>query len=170
MPLVLMRNSTDCEIPVIANACDVTYEQAKAALSWRNLFGPLENPVFGNPWNLYRALIKLGFWKKNITLNDLLAGRAEPGKTIVLIHNPKKPFTSQHWVTWHGRCADKYHLLAWGDSTTFVLATDQQMTDYYKKGWPPCAFQVYKANALNLLFRRIESYIRGLFRYDKSNA
>ncbi|HPW59468.1 MAG TPA: hypothetical protein PLK58_12550 [Candidatus Rifleibacterium sp.] len=33
MTLELMRETTDCEVVAIANACGVTYEQAKAALN-----------------------------------------------------------------------------------------------------------------------------------------
>ena len=170
MNVVLMRSKTDCEVAALATALGITWEEAQKALYWRRLAKGLENPVLGNPWNLYRALISLGFWKKNIALADLLSGSAEPGKTIVLVHNPKNPTLSQHWITWHGRYGDKYHLLAWGDSQDFVIKTDDQLSDLYRKGHPNCAFQVYKANALNLLFRRIESYIRGIFHHDKPNA
>ncbi len=33
MTLELMRETTDCEVAAIANACGVTYEQAKAVLN-----------------------------------------------------------------------------------------------------------------------------------------
>lgn len=156
--LVLMREKTDCEIPVIANACGVTYDEAKAALNWRRLPKGTENPVFGNPWNLYRALIRLGFWKKNVTLTDLLSFRAEPGKTVVLIHDPQNPTLAQHWVTWHGIDANKRHLLAWGDSQEFRRVSPDLLADYYRRGWPNCAFQVYKANFWLLMLARVQSW------------
>lgn len=54
MNLALMRYKSDCEVVAIANACDVAYEQAAKALNWRLLPSGLENPVFGNPWNLLK--------------------------------------------------------------------------------------------------------------------
>lgn len=167
MPTVLMQNFTDCEIAAIATACGVTYEQAKKALNWRDLVGWMESPVFGNPWNLYRALIGLGFWKKNINCTILLNGDCVPGKTIVLV---KKSFTEQHWVVWSGMTSFGSHKLLWGNSLIPVLVSSPKMQELFLTSQPNCAFQVYKANALHLLFRRIESYVRGIFHYDKPNA
>jgi hypothetical protein len=153
---VLMRYQTDCEVAALATALNITWEEARKALDWRRLPKGLENPVFGNPWNLYKALIKLGFWKKNITLNDLLSGNAEAGKTIVLLHSPINPTLEQHWVTWHG-VNKGFHLLAWGDSQEFKQVTESQLTDLFKKGFPNCAFQVYKASFFRLMIARAQS-------------
>lgn len=155
--LALMRDQTDCEVAAIANACGVTYDQSREVLDWRKLPKNLENPVIGNPWNLYRALISLGFWKKNITLTDLLAGKAEPGRTVVLLHDPQRPTLAQHWVTWHGK-EDGYHLLAWGNSQLFRRVSPATLTEYYRKGWPNCAFQVYKASVWRLIIARVQSW------------
>jgi len=155
--LALMRDQTDCEVAAIANACGVAYEQAKAALDWRRLPKGAENPVYGNPWNLYRALISLGFWKRNVTLTDLLAGKAEPGKTVVLLHDPQSPTLQQHWVTWHG-FTGAYHGLAWGDSQKLRFITSERLADYFRKGWPNCAFTVYKASVWRLIIARVQSW------------
>ena len=152
-----MRGQTDCEVAAIANACGVTYDQAVEALDWRKLPKNLENPVIGNPWNLYRALISLGFWKRNVTLTELLTGNAEPGKTVVLLHDPQSPTLKQHWVTWHG-FTGVYHGLAWGNSQKLRFITSGQLTDYFRKGWPNCAFQVYKASVWQLLVARVQSW------------
>lgn len=157
-PLVLMRETNDCHNPVIANACGVTYEQAAAATGHKNLPSALESPIFSNPWNLYRALIKLGFWKRNVALTDLLNGNCEPAKTVVLLHHPDNPLLAQHWVTWHGITAYGLHLLAWGDSQEFRRVSPQMLTAYYRKGWPNCAFQVYKANFWRLMLARVQSW------------
>lgn len=154
--LVLMRGKTDCEVAAIANACGVTYDEALDALDWHRLPKGTENPVFGNPWNLYRALIALGFWKKNIALTDLLSFHAEPGKTVVLIHDPQNPTLQQHWVTWHGRAGD-FHTLAWGDSQQLRCVPDYQLIDYFRKGWPNCAFTVYRASFWRLMLARVQS-------------
>lgn len=156
MTLELMREKTDCEVAAIANACGVTYDRAANALDWRRLPKDAENPVFGNPWNLYRALISLGFWKKNVTLTDLLSFRAEPGKTVVLIHDPQNPTLQQHWVTWHG-ISGASHLLAWGQSQELRRVSAAVLTEYFRKGWPNCAFTVYKASLWQLMLARVQS-------------
>lgn len=155
--LITMREQTDCEVAAIANACGVTYEQAQKALGWRELSAGLGNPVFGNPWNLYRALIKLGFWKRNVTLTDLLTSLAEPERTIVLLHDPQNPTLAQHWVAWHG-FTGYYHAIAWGDSQQLRFITSEWLTDYYRKGWPNCAFSVYKASFWRLMLARVQSW------------
>lgn len=155
--LVLMRGKTDCEVAAIGNACEVGYEQALDALDYRRLPKGLENPILGNPWNLYRALICLGFWKRNVTLTDLLRGTAEPGKTIVLVHDPQNPTLAQHWVTWHGKFCES-HLLAWGQSQELKRVSSAVLTEYFRKGWPNCAFTVYKANFWRLMLARVQSW------------
>lgn len=157
MNLELMRGKTDCEVAAIANACGVTYEQALDALDYRRLPKGLENPILGNPWNLYRALIRLGFWKRNVTLSDLLRGTAEPGKTVVLLHDPQNPTLQQHWVTWHGKTGD-HHALAWGDSRELRYISSYQFADYFRKGWPNCAFTVYKASVWRLIVAKMQSW------------
>jgi hypothetical protein len=155
---VLMRYQNDCEVAALATALGISWEKARDFLGWLDLPGQLENPVFGNPWNLYRVLIKAGYWKRNITLNMLLAGDCDPGKTVVLLHNPANPTLAQHWVTWHGIDANKRHLLAWGDSQEFRRVSPDLLADYYRRGWPNCAFQVYKANFWRLMLARVQSW------------
>ncbi|NCA93322.1 hypothetical protein EOM82_08855 [bacterium] len=152
--IVLMRSDTDCEIAAVATACGVSYDEARSALNWHEL-GGLENPLFGNPLNLYRAIVKLGYWKRNVTLTDLLDGRAEAGRTIVLIHNLQSPNLSQHWIVWQG-IQNGFHLLSWGSGKEFKRVTSDQLSDYYRKGWPNCAFQVYRANVFRILWERIK--------------
>lgn len=161
--IVPMKEDRDCHVAAIATACDVNYDTAKKALSHVDLLGPLESPVFSNPWNLYRALLCLGFWKRNITLSDLLEGNCKPGKTIILLHMPESPTLQQHWVVWGGISVGR-HLLYWGDSETPRAVTPVKLKDYFLLGNPNCAFEVYKANALKLLCKRIELFFRRIFK------
>jgi hypothetical protein len=127
--LVLMRGKTDCEVATIGNACEVSYEKALDALDYRRLPKGLENPILGNPWNLYRALI----------------------------HDPQNPTLAQHWVTWHGKLCES-HLLAWGQSQELKRVSAAMLTEYFRKGWPNCAFTVYKANFWQLMLARVQSW------------
>ena len=153
--VVLMRYQTDCEVAALATALNITWEEAQKALDWRRLPKGLENPVFGNPINLYRALIGLGYWKQNITLTMLLNGTCTPRKTIVLV---KKSFVQQHWVVWAGIDAFGNHLLLWGDNEKPVAKTPVEMRDLFCKSIPNCAFQPYKASAWRILWEKIKAF------------
>lgn len=159
MELVTMKAASDCEVAALATVCGVSYDDARCALGWRVLPFGLENPVFGNPHNLYRALVKLGHWKRNITLTQLLTSAAEPGKSVVLLHSLNAPTLMSHWVVWLGRVGEK-HKFAWGTSTTPVLMSDAELAKMYTGGWPNCAFQVYKANLFDLLWARVRLKIK----------
>lgn len=161
-----MREDFDCHNAVIATACQVTYEEASKATGHKDLLGQLESPIFSNPWNLYRALIKLGFWKINITWPMLRDGIAVPGKTIVLV---KQDLLTQHWCVWDGLLhvadGETYHRVFWGDSTEPRFFTEAKFKDMFekdllfgKKLWV-CAFQVYKANFWDLLLAKTQSLI-----------
>lgn len=156
MNVVLMRSKTDCEVAALATALGITWEEAQKALDWQRLPKGLENPVFGNPWNLYRALVSLSYWKRNVTLQMLLNGDCEPMKTIVLV---KKSFTQQHYVVWGGIDSFGRHILYWGDSEKPVLKSVPELTSLYRKSWPNMACQVYKANVFRIMLERFKLWI-----------
>jgi len=158
MNITLMRLYNDCEVAALSIATQKTYEQVKSALNRINLPGDLESPIFSNPWNLYRALVKLGFWKMNVTLQMLLNGECEQNTTIVLV---KKSFTQQHWIVWAGIDGSGNHRLFWGDSGKPVVKTPAQLSELFLTSSPNCAFQVYKANFFRLMFERIKSFFGG---------
>lgn len=156
MNIILMQceGGRDCHNAAIGTACQVSYEKTSKATGHKDLPGPLESPLFSNPWNLYRALIVLGFWKMNVTLQMLLNGDCEAGKTIVLV---KKSFTQQHWVVWAGIDGFGNHRLFWGDSEKPVMKTAAQMQSLFLTSKPNCAFQVYKANFWRLMLARLQA-------------
>lgn len=155
MNVTLMRLDNDCEVAALSIATQKTYEQVESALNRINLPGDLESPIFSNPWNLYRALIVLGFWKMNVTLQMLLNGDCEPGKTIVLV---KKSTTQQHWVVWAGIDGFGMHRFFWGDSATPCLKSPTEVRRLFTVGSPAnCAFQVYRANFWRLMLARLQA-------------
>ena len=161
MNIVLMREERDCHNAVIATACQVSYEEASNATGHKDLPGPLESPIFSNPWNLYRALIKLGFWKKNIVWRDILNGKYEPVKTIVLVKNS---LLEQHWIVLGHReislsGAAKYECY-WGNNVNPRHLDQDELKKLFLSHWPNCAFQVYKANFWTLLWARICNVFR----------
>lgn len=157
MNIVLMREERDCHNAAIGTACQVSYEEASKATGHKDLPGPLESPVFSNPWNLYWALIVLGFWKMNVTLQMLLNGKCQPCRTIVLV---KKSFTEQHWVVWAGIDGFGNHLFYWGDSERPVKKTPAEVRELFLKSKPNCAFQVYKANFFRLMWERLKALFK----------
>jgi len=167
MDIVLMREDRDCQVAAIATACGVSYEQAKKATMHRDLMGFLESPVFGNPLNLYLSIAKLGFWKKNVTLSELVSGDVVNGKTIVLVHDPDSPNFNQHWVVYGGvvdslEGGAKRYILHWGTGNTPKIVTEQKLKDLYEKGWPNCSFTVYKANVFKVMLERIKLFFARL--------
>jgi hypothetical protein len=159
MAPVLMRTLTDCETAALATATGESYEKTIRALGYKDLPGSLENPIFGNPLNLYRALINLGYWKRNITLSDLLKGNAKPGKTVVLLHDPKNPNANQHWAVFAGKKID-FFLFFWGDKPEPRGMTQSQLIDRYRKGFPNCAFEVYKASFWRVWLEKLKRWFK----------
>jgi hypothetical protein len=157
--IITMQHQTDCEVAAIATALQISYDEAKKALDWHRLPNGLENPAFGNPWNLYRALIDLGYWKANKTLDQLLKGDYKPYKTIALLHDPKSPVMKQHWVVLGAKGRDHGDLeVFWGDSASPRRITEKMLKEYFLAGWPNCAFQPYKASAWRILWEKIKRF------------
>jgi len=159
-----MEHETDCEVAAIATACQVSYDKAETALGWKDLPGNLENPIFGNPINLHIALLRLGHWKINRTLDDILSGRCEPGKTVVLV---KKSVTVQHWAVlasslngivglYMGKKA--YPNYYTKDQIVEMFNNGSNLDNY--KGPFKEAFEVYKCGFLELVWRKIKAIFK----------
>lgn len=155
MNIVLMREERDCHNAAIGTVCQVSYEQASKATGHKDLPRDLESPVFSNPLNMYRALINLGFWKKNITWANIERGEYKADSTIVLLHNPQKPFLSQHWIVLGERNNLEYKCF-FGDKIEPKIISQKQFKEYFLKGWPNCAFEVYKANFFRLMWEKLK--------------
>lgn len=153
--IVLMKFDSDCEVAAIATATGKTWQEARNALGWEPLNYGLENPIFGNPINLYHALLKLGYWKRNITLSDMFKCDYKPLETIVLLHDERNPILYQHWAILGGYDAvtGTFEIyLGYEKEPIFITST--QFTSMFLKGFPNCAFQVYKANPLRLVVHK----------------
>lgn len=161
--VVLMQceGKRDCAVAAIGTACNVSYDQAAKALNHVDLPGSLESPILSNPWNLYRALIRLGFWKKNITLTMLLADDAKAYDTIVLV---KESFLKQHWVVYAGtqineKTGKMQYRFLWGDSDNVRIKSEEETILLFLTAGPNCAFQVYRANVFKIFVERVKNYI-----------
>lgn len=154
--IVKMKYDTDCEVAMVATECGVSWETAKDALNWKDLISGLENPLFGNPYNVYLALIKLGFWKQNINWKQL----QEDVRCCVLIHFPEEPTLKQHWIVRHHIDEDKNHYCYFGKSDDFTVISNYKMKKLFLSGYPNCAFQVYKAGFWRLLVEKIRGWFR----------
>lgn len=151
--IVLMRNGTDCEVAAIATASGIPYEKVQDAFLVGDC-GPLTNPVRGNPLASYAALSRLGLWKRNIAWGDLAERKAEPGKTIILIHSPDAPILQQHWVVLAGY-TDTGFLCYWGDSEQPRHVSSGKMLELFLGGWPNCAYQIIQGSAWQRFLRWI---------------
>jgi hypothetical protein len=156
LKIITMQYQTDCEVAAIATALQISYDEAKKLLDWRRLPKGLENPILGNPWNLYRALVDAGYWKSNKTLTQLLKGDYIPYKTIVLLHDPKSPIMKQHWVVLGNRLSNKQYEIYFGNDELPEIVSDTTLKGYFLAGWPNCAFSIYKANITRIWWEKIK--------------
>ena len=157
LKIITMQHQTDCEVAAIATALQISYDEAKSALRWQKLPFNANNPIYGNPYNLYIALINLKHWKANKTLTQLLKGDYIPYKTIVLLHDPKSPIMKQHWVVLGAKGRDHGDLeVFWGDSASPRRITEKMLKEYFLAGWPNCAFTIYKASVYRLIWEKIK--------------
>jgi len=159
LKIITMQHQTDCEVAAIATALQISYDEAKSALRWQKLPFNANNPIYGNPYNLYIALMNLKHWKANKTLTQLLKGDYKPYKTIALLHDPKSPIMKQHWVVLGAKGRDHGDLeVFWGDSEAPRLITEKMLKEYFLAGWPNCAFEPYKANITRILWEKIKVF------------
>ena len=159
LKIVTMQHQTDCEVAALATALGITWEESQKLLDWRRLPNGLENPILGNPWNLYRALVDAGYWKINKTLTQLLKGDYAPYKTIVLLHDPKSPIMKQHWVVLGANIHDHSdYEVFWGDSESPRFITEKMLKEYFLAGWPNCAFTIHKASVWRIWWEKIKAF------------
>ena len=154
------KGGRDCAVAGVGTATNSTYEQSAKALNHVDLPGPLESPILSNPINLYRAIARLGFWKRNLTWADLLAGNFAPMRAIVLIKNS---LIEQHWIvlgTTALRGGQREYHAYWGDSETPRTLTETQLKEYFLTSWPNCAFEVYEASVWRVWWERFKAIFR----------
>ena len=146
--VVLMREKTDCEVAMIATECEVTYEKACKVVGWKDLPYGIENPLYGNPYNAYLALLRLGFWKQNVEWK-----RFQKGESVcVLIHYPEEPTLKQHWIVRRKMDEDKNHYCYFGSSKDFAIIDNVKMKELIFKGYPNCIFKVIKVELSTVIF------------------
>ena len=156
LKIITMQHQTDCEVAAIATALQISYDEAKSALRWQKLPFNANNPIYGNPYNLYIALMNLKHWKANKTLTQLLKGDYIPYKTIVLLHDPKSPIMKQHWVVLGNRLSNKQYEIYFGNDELPEIVSDTTLKGYFLAGWPNCAFSIYKASVYRLMWEKIK--------------
>jgi len=150
--VVKMKYDTDCEVAMLATVCGCSWEKARDAIGWKDLPGPLENPIYGNPYSVYYGLLKLGFWKQNITWKEF-----QNGDTVcVLIHFPSDPYLKQHWIVRDTMDKDGNNYCYFGKSTDYTIVHNFKMKELIFMGYPNCIFKVYKCN----IFKRILQYLK----------
>lgn len=143
---VKMRFENDCEVAGLATTTGKTWEEARGALGWRNLPGPAENPIFGNPANVSRAAALLGFQAIEVGLSQVLDYATSPGKVLLLLHDRETPTLAQHWAVWLGG-ADGWHAMAWGDGSIRWYQRND-LVDLVTKGKPNSIMELTPATVL----------------------
>lgn len=176
----LMQSPIECESAAIATCTQVDYDKVNDAMHRvRKLPDVIENTLYGNPLTVLYTLLKLGYWKKELTLTQFINREGVPNKTMMLV---KRNVTQQHWVVFAGitttqsdkgvdRPIDLFHF-HWGYELKPKTLTTEQVIDYFTNDGPfNTCFIIYKCNVVKKLsellkmwfFRQI-SRIKSLFR------
>lgn len=154
--VVLMRAETDCEEAACATATGRTWEELHKALGKKGMPNSIEDPVASSPVNVKRAVESLGFRCDEVGLDAILHGRATPGKTVVLVHNPESPLMGQHWCVWQGIRSDGFHLFSWGGKLEYRAYSGARVAQFVTAGkLPQCVFTVVPVARPLPWYRRI---------------
>lgn len=90
------------------------------------------------------ALRNLGQRRRIVTLAQILAREVQPGRVVVLMHQPGNPFLAQHWAVYHGHmeATDGPKIrMAMGDGRCVGFSVST-FTRCYAGGAPACAYEV----------------------------
>lgn len=158
---VFMRSDTDCEIPAVANACNLPYEAVEQYHDTLN--GDMRDNINGSPYHIQHLLTKLNKGWKVVTDDDILSGTIDISKVILLVHAKESPYLLQHWC----------NVLAF-DQTSVILLWNypgqamkkisiERFRALYRDGWPNCAYEVTEIPVKMSLFARFWVWITGLF-------
>lgn len=162
MEQVLMRCETDCEIPAIANACGLAYEPVAAVHD--EIDGDFRDNANGSPYHILADLKALGVSSRTVTDDDILGGRTNPSKVIVLVHSPESPWLMQHWVNVFCINGSTITLLWNYPGQAMKTFTHEQFRKLYRDGFPNCAFEVDAGEIQKLnIFQRFWVWLTGFF-------
>lgn len=95
------------------------YDRINNALLRCECLGWLQNPIYGNPWNVKIALEELGYVVENVEPKDIDSA----DMSIILIHwytGGLKHLLFQHWIS--HICGDSWNF---GDGQTHIVDKDQ---------------------------------------------
>jgi len=105
-PTYKMRTEYDCENAAIINALSLkdtdSYDKIEAALLRLRWLGWLQNPMYGNPWNVKASLEELGYCVDRVDPDELSLN----DRAIILIHwdnwedDRVAHILNQHWIAY----------------------------------------------------------------------
>lgn len=81
------------------------------------------NVVFSNTWEDFRARVK-------------------PGRTVVLLHDPKSPYLRQHWARVVSIDSEGFLIDMRGSNKVIQRFTNSELEEHMVSGWPFCAYTV----------------------------
>lgn len=143
----------DCETVAILSAlysreskdnAQVLYDNINRALLRCECLGWLQNPLYGNPWNVRCALEELGYKVENIDPKDI----KDNDKAIMLIHLNNDSLVNhilfQHWIAYGGK--NRWHF---GDGVMFHELSDDMVKKYWSCRVYPTCYVIRKKVPLN---------------------
>ena len=83
----------------------------------------IQGVVFSNTWEDFRARVK-------------------PGRTVVLLHDPKSPLLRQHWARIVSIDSEGFLIDMRGSNKVIQRFTNSELEEHMISGWPFCAYTV----------------------------
>jgi hypothetical protein len=126
------------------NAPKISFEEFLAVWQFPNTGTAFDN-TRDQPGDHLATLRKLNILHRRVTLGDLLNFKCPPGKTVVLLHNPKDPILTQHWARFvsYDRLSGLFHF-DWGNGKSRGL-TPEVLRREFEAGKPDYAYCVGEA-------------------------
>lgn len=146
-----MQEPRDCGPAAVSFAGGWPIDQVKNAWpgGWRNRDAVLADL---NDWpDDHRLCIeKLGKHVRNVTLSEILEGRAQPDRTVILVH---KNTTQKHWVVL-AKAGEMAVFLHFGDGHIRSFPRAEFIT-LFTRSFPNCAYEITDQDSRLPWYRRV---------------
>ena len=144
----LMHTQDDCGPAALTEALNnagyaISYDKITEIMKWKEHKIGVFTDLLDTPPAHFQVLKTLGIPYKIVTVNDIKAGEAVAGVTIILIHSLSSPFLQQHYVVL--RRVDPVNnkiIVQWGDGTDKQFSFDNFQNIYSIGGPTNTAYQV----------------------------
>ena len=170
-----MHDQFDCGMACLEYTTPFTYERLKEVWGWRN-YNDIRDNLLDSPYHHDTVLSRLGVKHLTVDANDIMDGKCDLNKTVILLHFSKEPevrnFLSfldqsiqatlqQHWVVLN-MVGNGFVQVHWGDGQCRPIPF-QTFKKMYTDGFPNCAYIVGKGSTYLPWYAKLYARITGKF-------